>query len=123
MQDLLKTPCIISNEEACKALDKAIRARKVGSTLRNVASSRSHAVVVFNVKRILPEGQILSGSLNIIDLAGSEFEGAFSALKFSFGIPIGKLIDSSRMKKIGPNNDHKRIEDEKLNFSSTQFGA
>eukprot|EP00884_Botryococcus_braunii_P015285 jgi/Botrbrau1/243/Bobra.0022s0218.1 len=54
-------------------LDKASRQRAVGATAANEHSSRSHMVFMMSITGTNPaNGQEVNGSLNLIDLAGSE---------------------------------------------------
>ncbi|KAJ7634481.1 kinesin-like protein [Roridomyces roridus] len=55
--------------------DTATARRSVGATLLNRASSRSHAVLTLNIRRVTTEGDrttVREGKINLVDLAGSE---------------------------------------------------
>lgn len=64
---------IANEKEAIKILHKATRNRSTASTMANQRSSRSHSVFIININGIHAElGKESNGTLNLIDLAGSE---------------------------------------------------
>lgn len=68
------TTVTMSNEEEAKRIfHKATRNRSTASTKANERSSRSHSVFIINIKGTNEElGKESRGTLNLIDLAGSE---------------------------------------------------
>ncbi|CDJ36564.1 kinesin motor domain-containing protein, putative [Eimeria mitis] len=61
-----------SAEELAKLLATGQRNRKVGATLMNAVSSRSHSIFTLAVESADKEGRVRMGKLNLVDLAGSE---------------------------------------------------
>ncbi|CDI87232.1 kinesin motor domain-containing protein, putative [Eimeria praecox] len=61
-----------SAEELSKLLATGQRNRKVGATLMNAVSSRSHSIFTLAVESADKEGRVRMGKLNLVDLAGSE---------------------------------------------------
>ncbi|CDJ50033.1 kinesin motor domain-containing protein, putative [Eimeria brunetti] len=61
-----------SAEELAKLLATGLRNRKVGSTLMNAVSSRSHSIFTLAVESADRDGRVRMGKLNLVDLAGSE---------------------------------------------------
>lgn len=62
-----------SAEQALSFLNKAIKKRSTASTLANERSSRSHLVFMLKITGKHKElGKVSAGTLNLIDLAGSE---------------------------------------------------
>ena len=53
-------------------LEMGRRARSVGTTNMNAASSRSHTIFTLSVERSTADGELLTGKLPLVDLAGSE---------------------------------------------------
>jgi DNA uptake protein ComE-like DNA-binding protein len=52
--------------------EQGVRNRSTGATALNKESSRSHAILIVRVRHRTSDERILSGKLNLIDLAGSE---------------------------------------------------
>lgn len=63
---------IKSAEHAQLLLTEASRNRSTASTMANSRSSRSHSVFIFKIHATSSLGQKCEGTLNLIDLAGSE---------------------------------------------------
>lgn len=64
---------IENEEDALESLHRATRNRSTASTQANERSSRSHSVFIFNITGTHQElGKVSKGTLNLIDLAGSE---------------------------------------------------
>jgi kinesin family protein C1 len=67
-------------EGVAALLGRAMRARAVGATALNDASSRSHMVFMLRIEGAnAATGQTLRGALNLVDLAGSERVGRSGA--------------------------------------------
>ena len=68
------TECHVSNEEDILAeMKKGMSNRSVAYTNMNEASSRSHSIVILNVKQTnLIDLSVRNGRLYLVDLAGSE---------------------------------------------------
>ncbi|GEQ66590.1 hypothetical protein JCM33374_g253 [Metschnikowia sp. JCM 33374] len=67
------TVSLKSRDHAFDILEKATRRRSTASTMSNIRSSRSHSAFIFNIRGIHESsGQSCEGTLNLIDLAGSE---------------------------------------------------
>lgn len=69
----------VSNYEQIKAvIDRGDGNRTIGATQMNATSSRSHTVVTLKFEKVTKVGGkegILSATINIVDLAGSEKQG------------------------------------------------
>lgn len=64
---------VASLAEVVRLLQQGSSKRSVGATSMNAQSSRSHAIVAFNLEiRNNANKQVIKGKLNLIDLAGSE---------------------------------------------------
>lgn len=69
----VQTVNITSKEYAQAVLDKASRNRSTASTMANERSSRSHSIFILKLHGVNSEtGNVSKGTLNLIDLAGSE---------------------------------------------------
>ena len=70
---------VVSNYEQIKAvIDRGDGNRTIGATQMNATSSRSHTVVTLKFEKVTKVGGkegILSATINIVDLAGSEKQG------------------------------------------------
>ncbi|KAL8424770.1 hypothetical protein Efla_001359 [Eimeria flavescens] len=68
----LSTFAVKSASDLTKLLAAGQRNRKVGATLMNAASSRSHSIFTLAVESADLNGRVRMGKLNLVDLAGSE---------------------------------------------------
>lgn len=69
----VQTVNITSKDYAQAVLDKASRNRSTASTMANERSSRSHSIFILKLRGVNPKtGNVSNGTLNLIDLAGSE---------------------------------------------------
>ncbi|KAL0476622.1 kinesin-like protein [Acrasis kona] len=68
---LTNTP-VTSYAGFMQSYTKGLNNRKVAKTKLNSSSSRSHAILTFNVSLRNAEGKFITGKLNLADLAGSE---------------------------------------------------
>ncbi|ODV82394.1 kinesin-domain-containing protein [Suhomyces tanzawaensis NRRL Y-17324] len=72
---ITNTVCVdlTSIGQAHQILDKAVKNRSTASTLANERSSRSHSIFILKLRgENLKTGEVSNGTLNLIDLAGSE---------------------------------------------------
>lgn len=80
----LEEKIVHNKEEVYTILEKGTERRKVGSTLMNDQSSRSHTVFTITIhmreSNIDGEDLLKIGKLNLVDLAGSECIGRSGAI-------------------------------------------
>ncbi|GMT19509.1 hypothetical protein PFISCL1PPCAC_10806 [Pristionchus fissidentatus] len=68
----LSTVTVSSASHMLKIMEYGNKNRKVGATLMNVESSRSHAIFTVTIESSRDGGHVTQGKLQLVDLAGSE---------------------------------------------------
>ena len=66
---------IVTQEDLYKTLAVGTTKRHTARTDRNDRSSRGHTIFVLHFEQRNPDGSLVKGKLNIVDLAGSENVG------------------------------------------------
>jgi hypothetical protein len=88
-----KTP-----EDIFKVIAIGTKNKSTGGTLQNARSSRSHTLLLIEIKTKSVEGQERKSKLNLIDLAGSE--KVTHIIKFSQEIPEQLEIGQKKLLKL-----------------------
>ena len=116
--DGLSENAIISEQELMCWLEAGEERRVWAETNQNSVSSRSHTIFMLHVRQTLPNDSEYYGTLNIVDLAGSEKVGRSGAQGkiFQEGTKINLSLSAlgNVIHSITSNKDHIPYRDSKL---------
>jgi hypothetical protein len=122
----LREVSIANHKEALLILQQGLMNRKVGETLLNSDSSRSHSV--FTIKLVTQDGQIWS-RLSIVDLAGSERckrtqhneAGGSSKLREAVNINTSLLVLGRCLESLRWNQLHPKLKPKQIPFRESKI--